>query len=374
MLLAGAPVTGCHQQPDRTETDGHHDVRHRRGQGPGQRDERHRARTDGGALLTLDHRVVLALEPQQEADRSGDQERLDPGVHMALLGSLTGGRRGIRTHGGPEDLNSFRDCPIRPLWQPSVDHVTAWAWPATTDRARLGAARPKGVRRGDEVRTVCAVTALDDVATTGSGTTVWDRLGIDPAEPHPAWAVLDAVRAVSFSGEVTMHLPEPVRLHSSRGRIYWAERCSDDDVVDRLVALGALTADEAISGTVLLGDVVHIGGLFRLLPGLDVERIRTAVDYLRDSTVATVADVEVIELELVEHQHHPSGMVLWELDLDDLPGRRTPFGPATVAAEPQVAGDVQMAVRLALDEIRAALRDDIRSHGRPSGPNDRADG
>ena len=31
----------------------------------------------------------------------------------------TGGRRGIRTHGGPEDLNSFRDCPIRPLWQPS---------------------------------------------------------------------------------------------------------------------------------------------------------------------------------------------------------------------------------------------------------------
>ena len=218
------------------------------------------------------------------------------------------------------------------------------------------------------------MTALDDVATTGSGTTVWDRLGIDPAEPHPAWAVLDAVRAVSFSGEVTMHLPEPVRLHSSRGRIYWAERCTDDDVVDRLVALGALTADEAISGTVLLGDVVHIGGLFRLLPGLDVERIRTAIDYLRDSTVATVADVEVIELELVEHQHHPSGMVLWELDLDDLPGRPTPFGPATVVAEPQVAGDVHIAVRLALDEIRAALRDDIRSHGQPSGPSDRADG
>jgi hypothetical protein len=36
----------------------------------------------------------------------------------------TGGRRGIRTHGGPEDLNSFRDCPIRPLWQPSVVKVS----------------------------------------------------------------------------------------------------------------------------------------------------------------------------------------------------------------------------------------------------------
>ena len=36
-------------------------------------------------------------------------------------GSCPGGRRGIRTHGGPKDLNSFRDCPIRPLWQPSVD-------------------------------------------------------------------------------------------------------------------------------------------------------------------------------------------------------------------------------------------------------------
>ena len=36
----------------------------------------------------------------------------------------TGGRRGIRTHGGPEDLNSFRDCPIRPLWQPSTIEVS----------------------------------------------------------------------------------------------------------------------------------------------------------------------------------------------------------------------------------------------------------
>jgi hypothetical protein len=36
----------------------------------------------------------------------------------------TGGRRGIRTHGGPEDLNSFRDCPIRPLWQPSTFKVS----------------------------------------------------------------------------------------------------------------------------------------------------------------------------------------------------------------------------------------------------------
>lgn len=218
------------------------------------------------------------------------------------------------------------------------------------------------------------MTALDDVATAGSGTTVWDRLGIDPTEPHPAWAVLDAVRAVSFSGEVTMRFPEPVRLHSSRGRIYWAERRNDADVVDRLVGLGALTADEAISGTVVLGDVVHIGGLFRLLPGLDVERIRMAVDYLRDSAVAAVADAEVLELDLVEHQHHPSGMVLWELDLDDLPGRRTPFGPGTGASVPPVAGDVQVAVRLALDEIRAALRDDMRSPGQASGTDDRPNG
>ena len=78
------------------------------------------------------------------------------------------------------------------------------------------------------------MTALDDVATTGSDTTtVWGRLGIDPGEPRPAWAVLDAVRAVGFSGEVTMHLPEPVRLHASHGRIYWAERRHDADIVDR---------------------------------------------------------------------------------------------------------------------------------------------
>ena len=30
-----------------------------------------------------------------------------------------GGRSGIRTHGGPKDLNGFRGRPIRPLWHPS---------------------------------------------------------------------------------------------------------------------------------------------------------------------------------------------------------------------------------------------------------------
>lgn len=32
----------------------------------------------------------------------------------------SGGRSGIRTHGGPKDLNGFRGRPIRPLWHPSV--------------------------------------------------------------------------------------------------------------------------------------------------------------------------------------------------------------------------------------------------------------
>ena len=208
------------------------------------------------------------------------------------------------------------------------------------------------------------MTALDDVATTGSDTSTmfWGRLGIDPAEPRRAWAVLDAVRSVGYSGEVALQLPEPVHFYASHGRIYWAERRHDAALVDRLVELGALTIDEAISGTVQLGDIVHVGRLFQLLPGLDVERIRTAVDYLRDSTVAAVIDAEVGELELVEHRHHPSGMVLWELDLADPPGRRAPFGPVTAAARPQPDDDVQLAVRHALDEIRAALLDDGRSH------------
>lgn len=34
------------------------------------------------------------------------------------------GRRGIRTHGDPKDLNGFRDRPIRPLWQPSEAEAT----------------------------------------------------------------------------------------------------------------------------------------------------------------------------------------------------------------------------------------------------------
>ena len=54
-------------------------------------------------------------------DRS---ERSDP-VAVARATTIRtetghgGGRSGIRTHGGPKDLNGFRGRPIRPLWHPS---------------------------------------------------------------------------------------------------------------------------------------------------------------------------------------------------------------------------------------------------------------
>ena len=50
---------------------------------------------------------------------ASDPERTNGRPYGAAVGSNGGGRSGIRTHGGPEDLNSFRDCPIRPLWHPS---------------------------------------------------------------------------------------------------------------------------------------------------------------------------------------------------------------------------------------------------------------
>ena len=83
-----------------------------------------------GASLTVSirraiGRILSQLEriPALRAD-SCDGRRATDQVGAPVPGTgappCRGGRRGIRTHGGPEDLNSFRDCPIRPLWQPSV--------------------------------------------------------------------------------------------------------------------------------------------------------------------------------------------------------------------------------------------------------------
>lgn len=167
------------------------------------------------------------------------------------------------------------------------------------------------------------MTALDDHPGLGSDpTTVWSRLGIDPSRPRPAWAVLDAIRTFEFSGEATLHLQQArhvdtVRVYTSQGLIYWAERHGDSDIAERLVRVGALTRAEAACGTVRLGDVVHVGRLFQLLPGLDVDRILTAVEYLRDTVIAAVADSEVHHVDLADHRHHEGGMVLWELDVDE---------------------------------------------------------
>lgn len=193
--------------------------------------------------------------------------------------------------------------------------------------------------------------------------TAWSRLGIDPTHRPAAWTVVGAVRAVGFSGEVTLGvvdergLDRTARVYSSRGLVYWAERDGDPGVGEQLVRVGALTADEALSGTVQLGDTVHVGRLFGLLPDLDVDRVATAVEYLRDSVIGAIADLEVGRLGLAEHRHHPSGLVLWELDIDDLDER---------TADRPVPDSVQSAVQAAIAGIRAAIVGD-RSPAEGSG-------
>jgi hypothetical protein len=41
-------------------------------------------------------------------------------VSIGVLLLIFSGEGGIRTHGGPEDHNGFRDRPIQPLWHLSI--------------------------------------------------------------------------------------------------------------------------------------------------------------------------------------------------------------------------------------------------------------
>ena len=64
--------------------------------------------------------VLVEAQPcRRRRTRVQAVDRHDGSPPPGRRGSPSGGGCGIRTHGGPQDHNGFRDRPIRPLWHPS---------------------------------------------------------------------------------------------------------------------------------------------------------------------------------------------------------------------------------------------------------------
>jgi hypothetical protein len=230
------------------------------------------------------------------------------------------------------------------------------------------------------LRTVAAVsdTAPSSSSAAGSPGSGLRQLGLDSTTPLPAWVILNAVRNQAFSGEVTLHTMPAVRVWASDGTVYWAERAGATPVADRLVELGAISLAQMARGAVRLGDTMHLGRLFERVPNLDHDEIVNALGFVRDSLTAEVADLVTDRVDVVPGRHHASGIVFWfDAAYQAWPAPQpaplpAPAPLAEVVAPapapvftpvdelPPPAGppaDVVSAVRLALDEIRAALDD-----------------
>jgi len=234
------------------------------------------------------------------------------------------------------------------------------------------------------LRTVAAVsdTAPSSSSAAGSPGSGLRQLGLDGVTPLPAWVILNAVRNQAFSGEVTLHTMPAVRVWASAGTVYWAERAGATPVADRLVELGAITPAQMARGVVRLGDTMHLGQLFDRVPNLDHDEIMNALGFVRDSLIAEVADLVTERVDVVPGRHHASGIVFWfdaayqawaAPQPAPLPAPLPAPAPLAEVVAPAPApvltpvdelpppagppADVVSAVRLALDEIRAALDD-----------------
>jgi hypothetical protein len=229
------------------------------------------------------------------------------------------------------------------------------------------------------LRTVAAVTdtAPNSSSAAGSPGSGLRQLGLDSTAPLPAWVILNAVRNRAFSGEVTLHTMPAVRVWASDGTVYWAERAGATPVADRLVELGAITPAQMASGAVRLGDTMHLGRLFERVPYLDHDEIMNALGFVRDSLTAEVADLVTDRVDVVAGRHHASGIVFWfDAAYQAWAAPQPAPQPAPLPAPAPLAevvapalapvltpvdelppADVVSAVRLALDEIRAALGD-----------------
>lgn len=139
-----------------------------------------------------------------------------------------------------------------------------------------------------------------------------DALGLGASLPRPGWVVIDAVRERAFTGEVICATDPAVRLFSDRGLIYVAEREADGLLGERLVAAGALDADQLARGAVRLGEVEHLGRLFDRDPSIDRDKVLVATELLTEDCLGWLAAERVTGAVVIPYRHHASGIHRWE--------------------------------------------------------------
>lgn len=130
-------------------------------------------------------------------------------------------------------------------------------------------------------------------------------------EDTPIRTVLERLADERYTGEVVVGDLGDIHVWMDDGGVYLAERDGEGPLASRLVAAGAVTAEEIERATVRLGGTESIAGLFVREPGLERDRVVQVVQRMTADVLDAVGTQAAGRSQLHPLRHHPSGAHQW---------------------------------------------------------------
>jgi hypothetical protein len=128
-----------------------------------------------------------------------------------------------------------------------------------------------------------------------------------------AWEVIDNARRARITGELALTTASPAKtkIYLDSGRVYFAERETDESLATRLVLAGAIDPDQLHRGSLRLNGVEHLGRLFERDDTVERDAVELALELMTEQTLTEVAEHEVLSSQITMYRQHSSGVARW---------------------------------------------------------------
>jgi hypothetical protein len=148
---------------------------------------------------------------------------------------------------------------------------------------------------------------------TGTSTETEDAAAPTPLSLRTAWEVIDDARRSRITGELALTTASPAKtkVYLESGRVYFAERETDETLATRLVLAGAIDPDQLHRGSLRLNGVEHLGRLFERDATVERDAVELALELMTEQTLTEVAEQEVLSSHITMYRQHSSGVARW---------------------------------------------------------------
>ena len=128
-----------------------------------------------------------------------------------------------------------------------------------------------------------------------------------------AWEVIDDARRARITGELALTTASPAKtkVYLDSGRVYFAERETDETLATRLVLAGAIDPDQLHRGSLRLNGVEHLGRLFERDATVERDAVELALELMTEQTLTEVAEQEVLSSHITMYRQHSTGVARW---------------------------------------------------------------